>query len=238
MGDGLGDRMKANYENRGKSYLLRRTPVIIRVDGRAFHTYTRQFERPFDETLQSAMAHTAMKLCNEAQGAKLAYVQSDEISVLLTDWDNLQTESWFGYNQAKINSISASIATLEFNKFMRHVGKPNGAMFDARCFNIPREEISNYFLWRARDWYRNSVTMYAGSFFSHKQMHKKTCADLHEMMHQQGKNWTTDLTPMTRNGTFMCREDGRWFDDYDILPQYVPINDLVQRVLPHEEPVT
>ena len=113
--DSLGDRMKA-YENVSRIYLPRRLPVIIRVDGRAFHTFTRGFQKPFDEVLMNAMQLTAKKLCEEVSGCKLAYVQSDEISLLVTNDDALETQPWFDNNLQKLVSLCASIATLEFNK--------------------------------------------------------------------------------------------------------------------------
>lgn len=113
--DSLGDRMKG-YENAYRLYLPRRIPVIIRIDGRAFHTFTRGFQRPFDEVLMSVMQLTAKKLCEEVSGCKLAYVQSDEISLLVTNDDALETQPWFDNNLQKLVSLCASIATLEFNK--------------------------------------------------------------------------------------------------------------------------
>jgi len=205
----IGDRMKRNYESRARFCLTRRTPVVIRVDGRTFHTFTRGFDRPFDRRIMLAMVHAAQTLFEDAQGAKLAYVQSDEISVVLTDYDTLQTDAWFDYNVAKLCSISASIVTRAFNKAIIYPDEatryPTGAMFDARCFNIPREEVANYFLWRALDWKRNSLAMYASSFFSQNQLHGKHSSQVHEMLHEIGKNWTTDLTLQEKNGTFVYK---------------------------------
>lgn len=113
--DSLGDRMKI-YEDAYHIYLPKRLPVIIRVDGRAFHTFTRGFKRPFDEVLQSAMQHTAKALCEHVFGCKLAYVQSDEISLLVTNDDTIETQPWFDNNLQKLVSLTASIATLAFNK--------------------------------------------------------------------------------------------------------------------------
>lgn len=204
MGDSLGDRMKENYENRYRFSLSRRMPVIIRVDGKAFHTYTRGLNRPFDAGLINSMITAATSVAEEMQGCKAVYVQSDEASFLLTDYDTLNTEAWFDYNKSKIETIAASTMTVWFNHKQDMERK---AMFDARSFNVPREEVSNYFLWRARDWERNSLAMYCGAFFSHKQLHGKGKSDKHEMLHSIGKNWTTDLVPMLRNGTFLVRTD-------------------------------
>lgn len=116
MTDDLGDRMKAHYENRVRYVLPRRTYTIVRVDGKAFHSYTRHFERPFSTLLAEAMDSTAMAMCKAMQGAQLAYVQSDEISVLLTDFEKPDTEAWFDGNVQKIVSVAASIATATFNQ--------------------------------------------------------------------------------------------------------------------------
>lgn len=115
--NGLEKRMR-EYEDVFRFYLPKRMPVIIRVDGRAFHTFTRGFQRPFDEVLRTAMQLTAKKLCEEVSGCKLAYVQSDEISLLVTNDDSVETQPWFGNGMWKLVSLTASIATLEFNKIL------------------------------------------------------------------------------------------------------------------------
>lgn len=230
----IGDRMKQNYESRGRFMLTRRTPVIIRVDGRAFHTFTRGFDRPFDHRLMNAMAWAAHALMQEAQGAKFGYVQSDEISVVLTDYDTLQTGAWFNYNVAKLCSLSASIVTRAFNKSIVYpeaatVKKGGlGAEFDARCFNIPKEEVTNYFLWRSLDWSRNSIAMYAQANFSHHELEFKKTPDMHEMLHGIGKNWTTDLTERERNGTFLYTDGSTFY----VPPTYDAINTLLEEVMP------
>jgi tRNA(His) 5'-end guanylyltransferase len=234
MPDSLGDRMKSNYELRQRRYLTRRTPVIVRVDGKAFHTFTRGFEKPFDQKLIDAMMVAALQVFGEAQGCKLAYVQSDEVSFVLTDYDNLQTDGWFNYNQSKIESITASCMTMGFNQAMRLCDRPGTAMFDARAFNIPEAEVANYFLWRAQDWHRNSITMYTQSFFSHQELQGKTCADMHEMLHGIGKNWTTDLYDFMKNGIFIARLNGEVIISETILPKYGAICDLWDAARPKE----
>lgn len=234
-GDSLGDRMKANYEAPARHLLTRRTPVIIRIDGRAFHTYTRGMNRPFDAFLMSSMHEAATHVAADAQGCKLAYVQSDEVSLLLTDDDSLKTQAWFGYVQSKMETIAASLMTAKFNDLMLARG-PLGrlATFDARAFNIPEPEIANYFLWRAKDWERNSVSMYCGAHFSHKEMHGKGRAAQHEMLHSIGKNWATNLSHVERNGMFMIARKGGGFDwRADIAPTYRNMASLVSATL-HE----
>jgi len=201
----IGDRMKENYENRSRYMLTRRTPVIIRLDGRAFHTITKHCEKPFDRTLATALDNTAIELCREMQGAKCAYLQSDEISILLTDFDKLDTQAWFDYNLQKIVSISAGIASAIFTKLWcegKHI-----ATFDCRAFNIPKEEVANYFIWRQKDWTRNSVAMLAQAHFSHKQLYNKTQSDMHDMLHEKGINWA-DLESIWKNGRFVLAYEG------------------------------
>ena len=152
--DPIGDRMKKNYENRARTYLTRRTPVIIRLDGKAFHTLTRDCEKPFDDRFGWAMQKTGSMLVHLIQGCLCAYVQSDEISLLLTDYRRFNTEAWFDYNLQKIVSVSAAMATAYFNEYY---DSDRIAFFDSRAFNLPREEVNNYFVWRQKDWIRNST---------------------------------------------------------------------------------
>lgn len=223
--ESLGDRMKENYENIGRNYLVKKIPVIIRLDGKAFHTLTRDMDKPFDHDFIRAMQCTAEYLVHNIQGAKVAYVQSDEISILLTDYESIQTDAWFGYNKSKMESISASMATAFFNdcKCMTSRGM---AFFDSRSFNIPKEEVSNYFLWRAKDWERNSLSMLCRSHFSDKELHEKNRQQQHEMLHQKGVNWA-DLPEFCKNGTFKTRDS----TEYCILPNYESISNLISPYL-------
>ena len=205
--DSIGNRMKENYENRYRVKLTRRMPVILRLDGRAFHTLTRKCKKPFDKIFQATMQSTAIELCSQIQGAKCAYVQSDEISILLTDFDRLTTEGWFDYNLQKIISISAGIASAYFTSHYMYDG--HIAVFDSRAFNIPKEEVCNYFIWRQQDWFRNSIQMLSQSHYSHKQLHKKNTSDMHEMLHEKGVNWA-DLEPVWKNGLFIFDSSEGW----------------------------
>jgi tRNA(His) 5'-end guanylyltransferase len=204
----LGDRMKSNYENAYRFKLTRRTPVIIRLDGKAFHTLTRGCKRPFDDNLHTAMVQTMSVLCEHIQGVKCAYTQSDEISLLLLDTDTLDTGAWFDNNLQKLVSVSASMASVYFNMFWRQT-KFNYGFFDSRAFNVPTEEVKNYFIWRQKDWERNSLQMLAQSEFSHKELHKKNKEAMHEMLHEKGINWA-DLEPRWKNGTFIFRDKSKW----------------------------
>lgn len=223
----LGDRMKNNYEQPARHYLIRRMPVIIRVDGRAFHTFTRGFHKPFDQRMIDAMVMAASCVFSEAQGCKLAYVQSDEASFVLTDYDELTTEAWFDYNKSKLESISASIMTAAFARAMRLAAITTPAYFDARAFNIPEQEVVNYFLWRAKDWSRNSITMLAQAHFSHTELQGKSIPDMHEMFYSIGQNWIT-LSEKERNGTFLILTD----EKTNIEPRYEQIEALWRQVCP------
>lgn len=214
--DSIGNRMKENYEFRSRIKLTRRIPVIIRLDGNAFHTLTRNCEKPFDEKFSFAMCNTAVDLCNEIQGCKCSYVQSDEISLLLTDFDKLNTDAWFDYNKSKIESISASKASLYFTNYYWKSSSGKFCCFDSRSFNIPKEEVRNYFIWRQKDWIRNSVSMLAQSLYSHKQLHGKNQKDMHEMIHEAGYNWAK-LGSKWKNGIFIYRDNNNIITEEDMI---------------------
>jgi len=199
--DDIGNRMKTKYENRAKQFLTARTPVIMRLDGKAFHTYTRGFARPYSDLMKDAMTHTAVTLMNQIQGTRIAYTQSDEISLLLCDYTKFGSQGWFDYNVQKMVSVASAIATAEFNKFMGDVTK-DIALFDARVFNIPREEVANYFYWRQIDWKRNSIQMLAQSLFSHSELHKKNTQQMLDMCYEKGYDWH-ELEPQWKNGTYL-----------------------------------
>jgi len=199
----LGDRMKG-YENIERRYLPKRAPVIIRIDGAHFHTVTRGCERPFDKAFRDAMNCTMLDLCRNIMGAKLGYTQSDEITILVTDDDTIETDAWFGKNLQKIVSVSAAMATFYFNreveKAVESYAASEGlrralvcgrqAIFDARAFTIPREEVLNVFEWRQQDCVRNSIQSVGQTYFSHKELDHKSCNDIQNMLFtQEGINW-------------------------------------------------
>lgn len=221
----LAARMKDFYENPAKTQLLRRMPVAIRLDGKAFHTFTRGFQKPFDPVLMDTMQKTIKYLCENIQGCIFGYTQSDEITLILTDYQKLTSEAWFNYEVQKMASVSASMATMAFNKyFSENIIKYNsthdplieenkrlieryvnaaekGAMFDARCFNIPKEEVTNLIYWRQLDATRNSIQMVGQACFSHTKLKDKTCNDIQDMlMTQCGINWN-DFTIPCKRGT-------------------------------------
>jgi len=218
MKDELGDRIKSNYENRTRIFLPRRTYTIIRIDGKAFHTYTNGLERPFDMGLIEDMDETACYLCKNIQGAKFAFVQSDEISILLTDFDVIGTDAWFDGNIQKIVSVAASMAAAKFNelRLIRRVKdlfmyagvvtavlNQKLACFDARTFTIPsKQEVANAFIWRQQDTVRNSISSVAQTLFSHKELDGKNMSVQQEMIFQKGINWN-DYAPKLKRGRFI-----------------------------------
>ena len=219
MKDTLGDRMKDFYEDRTRIKLPRRTYTIIRIDGKAFHTYTKGLERPFDDGLIEDMDETTAYLCKNIQGVKFGYVQSDEISLLLTDFDDLTTDMWFDGNLQKMVSIAASMATAKFNQLrtlrrmvelrdyeiMGVVEETKLAMFDARVFQISSPiEVENYFIWRQQDATRNSISSVAQSMCSPKELHGVKTDQMQEMIFQKGTNWN-DYSPRKKRGGFVSK---------------------------------
>jgi tRNA(His) 5'-end guanylyltransferase len=227
MKDQLGDRMKDFYEDRTRYKLARRTNTIIRIDGKAFHTYTKGLERPFDAGLMEDMNMTTEYLCQNIQGAKFGYVQSDEISILITDYDDLTTHAWFDGNLQKMASIAASFATAKFNQLRMarscwegndvegyldadDLGKFKLAMFDARVFQIPyQEEVINYFIWRQQDATRNSISSVAQSLYSHKDLNGKKTDEMQEMIFQKGINWN-DYSPREKRGALIRKVERKF----------------------------
>jgi len=180
----LGNRMKTNYEEAYKHYLPMRLPTIIRVDGKTFHSFTKGMEKPYDGAFIEHMANLAQWLVQEIQTARCAYVQSDEISLLLIPYNKFDTEAWFCNEIQKMVSVSAGMASAYFSGLYRKL-----AVFDSRVFVLPEAEVVNYFIWRQQDATRNSIQMLAQSMYSHKELHKKNTDDLQEMIFQKGKNW-------------------------------------------------
>lgn len=233
----LAERMKG-YEKRNRYYLQRRMPVILRLDMRAGHSFTKGFERPFDEVFIKAIQETAKYLCENVQNCKLSYQQSDEITLLLVDYEKINTDCFFEYRVDKLCSIAASMATMKFNQVFKELSyresenleiiciknpylenrdcltkisnvhtnsADKGAMFDCRCFNIPKEEVTNSIYWRQLDVTRNSIQMVGQANFSHKELQNKSCNDIQDMlMTQKGINWN-DLPLYQKRGSCCIR---------------------------------
>lgn len=284
--DDLGTRMKEFYEGVPKTRLMRRTPVAIRIDGKAFHTFTRGFKRPFDEILIKSMQETTKYLCEHIQGCVLGYTQSDEITLILVDYKHLDSSAWFDYEVQKLCSISASMATMAFNQIFTnnihtmmchfHYGedvdeqivkedygltdedlasdsdfwenrwtlyqqKMGTAMFDARAFNIPREEVTNLIYWRQLDATRNSIQMVGQANFSHKELQGKSCNMIQDMLHEEkGINWNDFPTYLKRGSCVVKHQsliDGNW---HWIVDKDIPIfkgegREYIEKLIQPEE---
>lgn len=245
----LSDRMK-DYESVSDIKLTKRTPVIVRIDGKAFHTYTRGIDKPFDEILSEAMNYTCRKLVENVQGCKIAYTQSDEISLLLTDWEKINTDSFFDYRVQKMVSVLASMATMYFNQYIvtrvlywqkgtsdsakelfnRWAKKAGCAMFDARAYNVPKEDICNYFIWRQEDASRNSIQSLGRSKFSYKQMLNKKNDEVQDMLfNEYGINWNFIPTKWKR-GFAVYRTSDEIKTDFEI-PIFKQDREFIDRFL-------
>ena len=224
--DDLGIRMKTFYEQIPKTKLMRRCPVAIRIDGKAFHTFTRNFQKPFDEVLVKSMQATMKYMCENIQGCVLGYTQSDEITLILIDYKKLNSSAWFDYEVQKLCGVAASMATMAFNRifadkvkeFIYNDGENyennfeeyklcnvykkaayKGAMFDARAFNIPKEEVTNLIYWRQVDAKRNSIQSVGQAYFSHKELDKKSSDMIQCMLFEErGVNWNDYPTHLKR----------------------------------------
>lgn len=245
--DALGTRMKEFYEDRTRLYLPRKCYAILRIDGKAFHTYTKGLERPFDDGLIEDMDATAAYLCKNIMGAKCAYVQSDEISIVITDFDSITTQAWFDYNVQKMVSISASMATAKFLELRFKRGITKLAMFDSRAFSMPqRIEVINYLKWRQQDATRNSISSVAQSLYSHKQLEGVSSDEQQELIFQKGINWNDYPSRKKRGGLIIKQtymkgdvERTRWesvdtpiftkdSEILSVIPPYEPTPTLVQ----------
>jgi tRNA(His) guanylyltransferase len=203
----LGDRMK-EYEAVWKTKLPRRLPLIIRVDGKSFHSYLRNAIKPFDQMFIRHMSQVAVSLCQEIQGAVFAYHQSDEISVLVQDYESIKTQAWFGKDLQKIVSISAAVASTALNGIREGGCSAQRALFDARAFVLPSDtEVANYFIWRQRDAVRNSISMAAQAQFSHKSLHGVSSKQMQEKLFQEkGINWN-DYPTSCKRGQIVARTE-------------------------------
>lgn len=238
----LAKRMKKYYEEVPKTRLIRRMPVCIRLDGKAFHTFLKGFKKPFDDIFIKTMQDTMRYLCQNIQGCVLGYSQSDEISLILIDYQKLTTSAWFDYNVQKICSVSSSMATLAFNKLLKNNvdeyrfskwdgilkyedgeneyiktllrAVDEGAMFDSRCFNIPKEEAANLIFWRQFDASNNSVQMVGQAYFTQEELNNKNTNQIQDMlMTQKGINWN-DYPIYQKRGS-CCIKRKFWIDKND-----------------------
>lgn len=250
--DSLGDRMKEFYEFRAKTKLVRRMPVIIRLDGKAFHTFTKGFAKPFDKRMIETMQETTLELCKSIQGCVFGYTQSDEITLILVDYNAIDVSAWYDYEVQKMCSVAASMATLAFNRIFHNKIREfvnehynvitdketygeelsnsvnellksynraieMGAMFDARCFNVPINDVCNCVLWRQKDATRNSINSLGQSWFKHKELEGKNTNQVQDMLFEKyGINWN-NLSTVEKRGTAIIKdEEDKWIIDEEM----------------------
>ncbi len=228
MKDELGRRMKLYYEDALRLVLPRRTYTVVRVDGRAFHTFTRSLTRPYNRRLMDALDYAAKHLCREMIGCRFAYGQSDEYSFLLTDFEQEDAPVWFDGNVQKIVSVAASLFTAGFNKAW---DDPQVASFDARAILIPqRSEVEKYFIWRQLDASANSLNMLASTHYSHDELLGRTNAEKHELLHAKGLNWAKEATDFKR-GRVVHPVERDWQVDPEI-PIFQRDRDYLEKLIP------
>lgn len=246
----LSDRMK-KYEEPTNLCLVRRMPAIIRIDGKAFHSFTKGFSPDYDEFFRRMMEQTTLELCKNIQGARIAYSQSDEISILLVDYNKFNSEPFLSGRIQKTASVVASMTTVYFNKtiateMVKHIAtledfdvsrfldtKANKAIFDARVFNIPREDVTNYFIWRQQDAVRNSILNLGYQYFSHKELLNHSCDQIQEkLFSEKDINWNECLVKLKRGFVVVKREQD-WHLDLNV-PEFTKdrsyVDELVNQI--------
>lgn len=248
----LDERMK-KYEYVTRHYLMCRTPVIVRIDGKAFHTFTKGMKKPFDHIFMESIQDTMKYLCENVQGCVLGYCQSDEISLLLIDYDTLETSAWFDNNLSKIISITSSLASVYFNQQFyinlvdyrvknyksknRDVEYENRLLanisslpiFDARAFNLQKDEVNNYFVWRQQDAIKNAIQMVGRAYFTHKELENKNGKDIVDMLDNIGVNYHSFST-CEKRGTCCIKTDKGWNLDTEI-PIFKDDKDYIEKLI-------
>jgi tRNA(His) 5'-end guanylyltransferase len=238
------DKRMKRYEQVTDTYLMRRTPVICRLDGEHFRTYTKGMKKPFDDIFRKSMQDTMMALCKEIPGCVFGYTQSDEITLVLVDYQTLETEAWFDYRISKLIASTASKAARLFNKFFvdnttqmadeetfkRYAKKFHKADFDSRVFNVPMWDVVNNVLWRQKDAAKNSVATVAQSLYSQKELNGIKSKDLKvKMLTEKGVDWDS-LAPEYKWGTACRRVDGKWSIDYE-MPMLSDDRDYLEKLI-------
>lgn len=196
------------YEHAFRYYLPRRSYTLMRLDIRAGHSYLKDAERPFDFPFMASMDLVAIKLCEEIMGAQFAYVQSDEISLLLIDFATHQSEPFFGGNMNKLLSIPPSIASGYMSR-LRPEPEPI-PQFDCRVWAMSDPvEVANYFVWRQRDAVRNSIQMVGQHYFTQAQLFGQSTDQIQETLFtQHGVNWSHFPTGAKRGRLILKGTEG------------------------------
>jgi len=234
INDSLGERMKM-FEDVYRYKLPPNSCWIIRVDGRAFHTLTRGMET-FDSRIISIMNEVGFALAKEFSSARIAYIQSDEVSLLIKNHHT--RDEMFGRGIQKLASISAACATMAANQWCRDVVMPSRKMmFDSRIFAIPESEVANYFIWRQHDWARNSVQMQARKYFSHTEIQNKNNMEILDMLHEREVDWEYLPTDLKRGRCIVKAPDKTvhwtWRIDNHI-PIFTKNRDYIEKFLKEE----
>jgi tRNA(His) guanylyltransferase len=212
--DDLGQRIKQSYEDALRITLPRRTHLILRIDGRSFHQFTRSLERPYSQALADALDHAALALAHQLTGCKFAFGQSDEYSFLATDYDSPKAKMWFDGNLQKIASVGASVFTAAF---AHAFSSAEPATFDCRAFVIPfAADVENYFLWRQLDASANSLNMLASAHYSHEELLGKSETEKHDLLHAKGLNWARQPVDFKRGRALLRNTEGRWMVDHEV----------------------
>lgn len=226
----LNDRMK-EYESNAKIKLIKKMPVIIRVDGRAFHTFTKGFVKPFDTLFLEAMRKTALDLFKSVPNCRFAYTESDEITLILDDSNTILDTAFYDNDLEKLVSVTASMTTMFFNNNFASVierGEKSAidttiykkklykATFDSRAFNVPYHEVDNVILDRQLDSKRNSLNAYAQSLYPQKVLNGKKHDDLIDLLHAKGMKYH-DIDVSLRHGVAVYKDEtDKVVVDYDV----------------------
>ncbi len=224
------------FDKRMKSYeaifcqkIVPHFPTILRIDGKCFHNFTKGCERPFDHVLMEGMIKATMAVYDEFH-YRLAYGQSDEVSILIYHPDTITQEDFQG-KVFKLCSIASSVFTAHFNKYWSEKGRHDKiAYFDCRVFQMPEEEVVNYFIWRQKDAVRNSIQMLGQANFSHKELHGCSCSQIQDkLMLEKGINWN-DLGVYDKQG--WCVDKRKYTDYY--IPKFTENREYIQKYLKEE----
>lgn len=227
-GMSIGERMKFNYEFPFLYRLPDRMPLIIRIDGKAFHTLSRRmkWKKPFDVDFVKNMQEMTLELCKEIMNVRLVYLQSDEASFLCVDYEKIETQPWFRNEIQKLCSVTSGFAS---SKMSFRLGQE--AVFDSRVFVIPPMEVCNYFIWRQRDWIRNSIQMACRAHFSQKQLYKLNTNELQDKLWKEVNiNWN-DYPAFLKRGSCIIYKDQSWVIDNEI-PDFTKDRMYINQFIP------
>jgi tRNA(His) guanylyltransferase len=237
--DSLGDKLKALEQAEAGRKADPYVPLMCRIDGKSFSKFTKGLQRPFDKRFTDLMVETTKFLVEQTE-ATLGYCQSDEISLFwhLNKQEFSNREFWFGGKFQKVASVTASMAGSFFSANLgRYLPEKVGKypVFDSRVWSVPNLELAyENFQWRFLDAQKNSVSMYARAFFSHKSLQNKTCREMKELLAQNGTPWE-ELPLFFKEGTYVKRKtvtlQPEDFSDSDIPEEHRPTGPVQRTVV-------